>query len=85
MPTKKHHSPLEMWNPSNGERQQNIAYELDKFFDLYVWESVNKFLGAKALGKRWMFAIKPLVGDTIQETFQARYVVKGFNQQIVID
>ena len=60
-------------------------YEVNKFFDLDVWEAIDPFPGAKALGTRWVFAIKPPVDPSGEEIFRARYVAKGFNQRLGID
>jgi hypothetical protein len=54
-------------------------YEIDKFQSLGVWEPVNPYNGAKALGARWVFTIKRLPNGSIDK-FRARYVAKGFNQ-----
>ncbi|POW08205.1 hypothetical protein PSTT_07720 [Puccinia striiformis] len=60
-------------------------YEAVQFDNLEVWEPVEPFPGAKALGCRWVFVIKPAEVDGGEEIFRARYVAKGFNQQIGLD
>jgi hypothetical protein len=60
-------------------------YEVEKFKSLEVWEPIEPFQGAKALGCWWVFTIKPPDREGDPEIYQARYVAKGFNQQIGID
>jgi hypothetical protein len=64
--------------------EEAARYEMKKFTELEVWEPVKPFPGVRALGCRWVFAIKPgTQGEP--ETFRARYVAKGFNQKLGID
>jgi hypothetical protein len=59
-------------------------YEMKKLTKLEVWEPVKPFPGVKALGCQWVFAIKPgTQGEP--KTFRARYIAKGFNQQMGVD
>jgi hypothetical protein len=60
------------------------TYEMDKFNELEVWEAIDPFKGMKVLGARWVFSIKRKPNGTIDK-FRARYVAKGFNQQLGID
>ena len=64
--------------------EEAARYEMKKFTKLEVWEPVKPFPGVKALGCRWVFAIKPGTQGG-PETFRARYVAKGFNQKLGID
>jgi hypothetical protein len=59
-------------------------YEMTKFSELGVWEPLKPFPGVKALGCRWVFAIKP-GGPGESETFRAQDIAKGFNQKMGID
>jgi hypothetical protein len=64
--------------------EEAANYKMKKFTELEVWEPVKPFPGVKALGCRWVFAIKPgTQGEP--ETFRARYVAKGFNQKMGVD
>ncbi|POW08747.1 hypothetical protein PSTT_07242 [Puccinia striiformis] len=64
------------------EWRKAAGYEVVQFQNLDVWEPVEPFKGVKALGARWVFVIKPAEEDGGPEIFRARYVAKGFNQQI---
>ncbi|KAI7959546.1 hypothetical protein MJO28_003337 [Puccinia striiformis f. sp. tritici] len=64
------------------EWRDAAEYEVVQFQSLDVWEPVEPFKGAKALGARWVFVIKPPEEEGGPETFRARYVAKGFNQQL---
>ncbi|KAI7962344.1 hypothetical protein MJO28_000438 [Puccinia striiformis f. sp. tritici] len=57
-------------------------YEVVQFQNLDVWEPIEPFKGAKALGARWVFVIKSAEDEHGPEIFRARYVAKGFNQRI---
>ncbi|KAI7953425.1 hypothetical protein MJO28_005972 [Puccinia striiformis f. sp. tritici] len=57
-------------------------YKVVQFQSLDVWEPVEPFKGAKVLGARWVFVIKPPEEEGGPEIFRARYVAKGFNQQL---
>ncbi|KAI7945067.1 hypothetical protein MJO28_010762 [Puccinia striiformis f. sp. tritici] len=66
------------------EWREAAGYEMKKFEELDVWVAVDLFKGMKVLGGRWVFSIKRKVDGTIDK-FRARYVAKGFNQQLGID
>jgi hypothetical protein len=59
-------------------------YEMLKFGQLEVWVPVVAPTGSKALGARWVFSIKRKPDGSIDK-YQARYVAKGFNQQLGLD
>jgi hypothetical protein len=69
---------------NTAEWKNTAEYEMQKFTELGVWEAVTPFPGVKALGCRWLFAIKPGLPDK-PEMFCARYVAKGFNQKMGIN
>jgi len=54
-------------------------YELDKFFELNVWETIYPFPGEKLLGCRWVFEKIPGAQKGNPETLCVQYVAKGFN------
>ncbi|KAH9459513.1 hypothetical protein Pst134EA_033031 [Puccinia striiformis f. sp. tritici] len=66
------------------EWREAAGYEMKKFEELDVWVAVDPFKGMKVLGARWVFSIKRKVDGTIDK-FRARYVAKGFNQQLGVD
>jgi hypothetical protein len=55
-----------------------------KFGQLEVWIPVEAPKGCKALGARWVFSIKRKPNGSIDK-YRARYVAKGFNQQMGLD
>lgn len=57
------------------------TYEMGKFGELGVWVPVDPYKGIKVLGARWVFSIKRKPDGTVDK-FRARYVAKGFNQQL---
>ena len=62
-----------------------MAEELNSLKLNHTWTIVNKPLGKKIIGSRWIFKVKEGIPGVEKPRYKARLVAKGYSQQEGID